>query len=64
VGASITYLVPVVSVALGVGVLGEHVGGPQLVGAAIGVTAVAVIGLPTRERVRGARARRHPVYRE
>ena len=58
VGASITYLVPVVSVALGVGVLGEHVGGPQLVGAAIGVTAVAVIGLPTRERVR-VRARRH-----
>jgi drug/metabolite transporter (DMT)-like permease len=60
VGASITYLVPVVSVALGVGVLGEYVGGPQLVGAAIGVTAVAVIGLPTRGRGRGTRALRRP----
>ena len=52
VSASITYLVPVVSVSLGVGVLGEHVGGPQLLGAAIGVVSVAVIGLPTHKRVR------------
>ena len=63
VGASITYLVPVVSVALGVGVLGEDVGVPQLVGAAIGVSAVAVIGLPTRERASG-RVRRHSIDRE
>jgi drug/metabolite transporter (DMT)-like permease len=42
-GASITYLIPVVSVLLGVLVLGEHLAWPQLVGFAVVLGAALVI---------------------
>jgi len=51
VGATITYLVPVVSVGLGVAVLGERIAWPQIIGAAVGIGAAAVIiGPPPRKR--------------
>jgi drug/metabolite transporter (DMT)-like permease len=50
VSATVTYLIPVVSVALGVLVLGEHLAWPQLVGAVIVVGSALVVGLPTRHR--------------
>jgi drug/metabolite transporter (DMT)-like permease len=52
VSATVTYLIPVVSVALGVLVLGEHLAWPQLVGAAIVVGSALVSGFPTRPRKR------------
>ena len=62
VSTTVTYLIPVVSVVLGVLVLGEHLAWPQLLGAAIVLASAVVIGLPARRRRRppatGARAKR------
>lgn len=44
VGASVTYLIPVVSVALGVIVLGERLQWPQFAGAAVVLCAAVLIG--------------------
>ena len=44
VGSSVTYLIPVVSVALGVVVLGERLQWPQFVGAAVVLAAAVLIG--------------------
>jgi drug/metabolite transporter (DMT)-like permease len=44
VGSSVTYLIPVVSVALGVLVLGERLAWPQFVGAAVVLGAAVLIG--------------------
>jgi drug/metabolite transporter (DMT)-like permease len=44
VGSSVTYLIPVVSVALGVLVLGERLAWPQFVGAAVVLGAAVMIG--------------------
>ena len=44
VGASVTYLIPVVSVALGVLVLGERLQWPQFAGAGVVLTAAVLIG--------------------
>ena len=44
VGSSVTYLIPVVSVALGVVVLGERLQWPQFVGAAVVLGAAVLIG--------------------
>ena len=48
VGASVTYLIPVVSVALGVLVLSERLQWPQFVGAAIVLSAAVLIGRSKR----------------
>jgi drug/metabolite transporter (DMT)-like permease len=48
VGASVTYLIPVVSVALGVLVLGERLQWPQFVGAAVVLGAAVLIGRSRR----------------
>jgi drug/metabolite transporter (DMT)-like permease len=48
VGASVTYLIPVVSVTLGVLLLGERLQWPQLVGAAIVLGAAILIGRSSR----------------
>ena len=50
VSTTVTYLIPVVSVVLGVAVLGEHLAWPQLVGAAVVLVSAVVIGLPARSR--------------
>jgi drug/metabolite transporter (DMT)-like permease len=50
VSTTVTYLIPVVSVLLGVVVLGEHLAWPQLLGAAIVLVSAVVIGLPARRR--------------
>ena len=50
VSTTVTYLIPVVSVVLGVMVLGEHLDWPQLLGAAIVLASAVVIGLPARRR--------------
>lgn len=50
VSTTVTYLIPVVSVVLGVAVLGEHLDWPQLLGAAIVLVSAVVIGLPARRR--------------
>jgi drug/metabolite transporter (DMT)-like permease len=54
VSTTVTYLIPVVSVVLGVVVLGEHLAWPQLLGAAIVLVSAVVIGLPDRRRNRAA----------
>lgn len=46
VSSTVTYLIPVVSVVLGVLVLGEHLGAPQLAGFAIILAAALIIGRP------------------
>jgi drug/metabolite transporter (DMT)-like permease len=56
VGASVTYVIPVVSVALGVLLLDEHLSWPQLLGAAVVIGAALLIGRPARLR-RTARRR-------
>lgn len=48
VGASVTYLIPVVSVALGVLVLGERLQWPQFAGAAVVLCAAVLIGRSKR----------------
>ena len=48
VGASVTYLIPVVSVALGVLLLGERLQWPQFVGAAVVLSAAVLIGRSKR----------------
>ena len=48
VSTTVTYLIPVVSVLLGVLVLGEHLAWPQLLGAGIVLVSAIVIGLPAR----------------
>jgi drug/metabolite transporter (DMT)-like permease len=50
VGSTITYLIPVVSVLLGVLVLGERLTWPELVGFAIVLAAALVINAPRRPR--------------
>ena len=50
VSTTVTYLIPVVSVVLGVVVLHEHLAWPQLVGAAVVLVSAVVIGLPPRRR--------------
>jgi len=47
VGATVTYVIPVVAVALGVIFLHEHLWWPQVVGAAIVLAAAVVIGMPS-----------------
>lgn len=53
VSTTVTYLIPVVSVVLGVAVLGESLAWPQLLGAGIVLVSAVTIGLPAR---RGKRA--------
>jgi drug/metabolite transporter (DMT)-like permease len=48
VSTTVTYLIPVVSVLLGVAVLGEHLAWPQLLGAAVVLVSAVTIGLPAR----------------
>ena len=48
VGSTITYLIPIVSVLLGVLVLGENLGVWEVIGFAIVLTAAAVINAPAR----------------
>ncbi|HET7306132.1 MAG TPA: EamA family transporter [Segeticoccus sp.] len=50
VATSVTYLIPVVSVALGMVVLHERLGLAQVVGALVVLGAAAVIGLPARRQ--------------
>jgi len=50
VSTTVTYLIPVVSVVLGVLVLEEHLAWPQLLGAAIVLVSAVVVGLPARRR--------------
>jgi drug/metabolite transporter (DMT)-like permease len=50
VSTTVTYLIPVVSVVLGVAVLDERLAWPQLVGAGIVLVSAVVIGLPARRR--------------
>ena len=52
VGATVTYLIPVVSVVLGVALLHERLAWPQIVGAGIVLGSAVVIGLPARARPR------------
>lgn len=49
VGSTVTYLIPVVSVALGVLVLHEHLQWPQALGAAIVLSAAVLIQRPARK---------------
>ncbi len=48
ISSTVTYLIPIVSIVLGVVVLGEHLAWPQLVGFGIVLAAAVVIGLPQR----------------
>ncbi len=57
VGASVTYLIPVVSVALGVLALHERLQWPQLLGAGVVIGAALLIGRPPARR-RARRRRR------
>ena len=50
VSTTVTYLIPVVSVVLGVLVLDERLAWPQLLGAGIVLVSAVVIGLPARRR--------------
>ena len=50
VGTTVTYLIPVVSVVLGVTLLDETLAWPQLLGAAIVLASAVVIGMPRRRR--------------
>jgi drug/metabolite transporter (DMT)-like permease len=50
VSTTVTYLIPVVSVVLGVLVLDERLAWPQLLGALIVLASAVVIGLPVRRR--------------
>ena len=52
VGTSVTYLIPVVSVALGVALLSERLQWPQFAGAAIVLGAAVLIGLSSQRPVR------------
>ncbi|HET7397761.1 MAG TPA: DMT family transporter [Intrasporangium sp.] len=52
VGSLVTYLIPVVSVALGYVVLGERLGPWQLVGAAVVLAAAVAVSRPGRVRAR------------
>ena len=61
VAATVTYVIPVVAVLLGVVFLHERLRWPQLVGAAIVLTAAVVTGLPQQRRGGGRRlSRRAP----
>lgn len=50
ISSTVTYLIPIVSIALGVLVLGEHLAWPQLLGFGVVLGAAVVIGMPTRSR--------------
>lgn len=50
VSTTVTYLIPVVSVLLGVLVLGEHLGAAQIAGFVIVLAAAAIINTPNRDR--------------
>ncbi len=52
VGATVTYVIPVVAVTLGIVFLHERLRLPQAVGAAIVLSAAVVIGVPDRRRRR------------
>lgn len=52
VSTTVTYLIPVVSVVLGVTLLSERLAWPQIVGAAIVLVSAVVIGMPARTRLR------------
>lgn len=52
VGTSVTYLIPVVSVAMGVALLSERLQWPQFAGAAIVLGAAVLIGLSSQRAVR------------
>lgn len=61
VSTTVTYLIPVVSVLLGVVVLDEHLAWPQLLGAAIVLGSAVVVGWPRRAGSRSVRRpRRRP----
>lgn len=51
VGSTVTYLIPVVSVVLGVLVLGERLGAAQLVGFVIVLAAALLVSVPMRRRI-------------
>lgn len=51
VGTTVTYLIPIVSVLLGVALLHERLAWPQVLGAAIVLASAVVIGMPARRRV-------------
>ncbi|HET8595540.1 MAG TPA: DMT family transporter [Intrasporangium sp.] len=53
ISSTVTYLIPIVSIGLGVLVLGEHLAWPQLLGFGVVLGAAVVIGLPTRRRRTG-----------
>lgn len=57
VATTVTYLIPVVSTALSVTVLGEHVAVSHLIGALIVVAAAVAIGWPSRRPAPAAQAR-------
>jgi drug/metabolite transporter (DMT)-like permease len=63
VSATITYLVPVVSVGLGIAVLGEHIAWPQIVGATVGIAAAAVIIGPPPTKANTERRNRFKLTR-
>lgn len=52
VGTTVTYLIPVVSVLLGVVLLDERLAWPQLLGATVVLGSAVVIGLPAPQRTR------------
>ena len=57
VAASVTYVIPVVSVALGVLLLHERLQWPQLLGAGVMLGAALLIGRPARVRRTARRGR-------
>jgi drug/metabolite transporter (DMT)-like permease len=52
VGTTVTYLIPVVAVVLGVALLHERLAWPQVLGAGVVLASAVVIGLPGRRRAR------------
>ena len=60
VATTVTYLIPVVAVALGVTFLGERLSWPQLVGAGVVLAAAVVIGSPGRRAASAAQGQVAP----
>ncbi len=60
IGTSVTYLIPVVAVALGIVFLHERLAWPQAIGAGIVLSAAVVIGLPDPRLRRGRRRASEP----
>jgi drug/metabolite transporter (DMT)-like permease len=65
VGTTVTYLIPVVAVVLGVVLLRERLAWPQVLGAGVVLASAVVIGLPGRRRARavGPSERNRPAER-